>query len=191
MFTAISLAIAIGANTAIFSVIEGILLKPLSYPHSEQLIALWQKAPGVNVNNLNMSPSLYFTYSDENRTLQDLSIWTNAEVLLLNFSYRGIARMKPGVTIEQASADIARMIPMAPTKFAMNPGFSLKMFAEAALRDVIASVLGMIQHGTTHIGVATDPRNQVECGGKRQHSQPLAHRLACRKRCSPRQRMKP
>ena len=105
MFTAISLvtlAIAIGANTAIFSVIEGILLKPLPYPHSDQLIALWQKAPGVNVNNLNMSPSLYFTYSDENRTLQDLSIWTNAEVLLLNFSYRGIARMKPGVTIEQA-----------------------------------------------------------------------------------------
>ena len=80
MFTAISLvtlAIGIGANTAIFSVIEGVLLKPLPYPHSEQLVALWHTAPGVNIKDLNMAPSLYFTYSEESRVFQDVSMWTD------------------------------------------------------------------------------------------------------------------
>src|ERR1700685_3294760 len=78
MFTAISLltlAIGIGANAAIFSVIEGVLLKPLPYPHPEQLVALWHTAPGINVRNLNMAPSLYFIYSDQSRVFQDVSMW--------------------------------------------------------------------------------------------------------------------
>ena len=78
MFTAISLvtlAIGIGANTAIFSVIEGVLLKPLPYPRAGQLVALWHTAPGVNIKDLNMAPSLYFIYSDESRVFQDVSMW--------------------------------------------------------------------------------------------------------------------
>ena len=39
--TLITLAVAIGANTVIFSVVEGVLLKPLPYPHAEQLIGVW------------------------------------------------------------------------------------------------------------------------------------------------------
>ena len=80
MFTAISLltlGIGIGANTAIFSVIDGVLLKPLPYAHAGQLIALWHTAPGVNIKDLNMAPSLYFVYSDEGRVFQDVSMWTD------------------------------------------------------------------------------------------------------------------
>ena len=59
------LAIGIGASTAIFSVIDGVLLRPLPYPYSEQLVALRHTAPGINIPDLNMAASLYLTYSEE------------------------------------------------------------------------------------------------------------------------------
>ena len=55
--TLITLAVGIGANTVIFSVVEGVLLKPLPYPHPEQLIGVWHTAPGIDIKDLNMSPS--------------------------------------------------------------------------------------------------------------------------------------
>jgi len=76
----LTLAIGIGANTAVFSVINSILIKPLPYPQSDQLVSLWLNAPGaeglVNFQNgLRLSPSMYFTFSDHNRTFQSLGIW--------------------------------------------------------------------------------------------------------------------
>ena len=257
MFTAISLltlAIGIGANTAIFSVINGVLLKPLPYPKSEQLVALWQTAPGVNIKDLDMAPSLYFVYSDENRVFQDVSMWnggtssvtgvaepeevpvllvtnrflpildvqaqlgrrfaladddpkgtdtvmlsdgywksrfggdrsvlgrrilidgTAREVIgvlpasfqfmdrkfsllipmrfdrnkvhLGNFSYRGVGRLKPGVTLDQANADIGRMLPMVSQRFPPPDGYSTKMFDEVRigpnLRFLKADLIGDI-----------------------------------------------
>src|SRR6185295_1546892 len=74
--TVATLAIAIGANTAIFSVLDGVLLKPLPYAHPEELVGLWHTAPGVNIAELNSSPSLYFTYREDGRTFQDVGLWT-------------------------------------------------------------------------------------------------------------------
>ena len=45
--TLVTLAVGVGANTVVFSVVEGVLLKPLSHPHPEQLIGVWHKAPGI------------------------------------------------------------------------------------------------------------------------------------------------
>jgi hypothetical protein len=72
--TLVTLAVGIGANTAIFSVIEGVLLKPLPYPHPEGLVAVSLTAPGLNIKDLNPSPADYFIYREQNRTFQDIGL---------------------------------------------------------------------------------------------------------------------
>jgi putative ABC transport system permease protein len=243
LIVVLTLAIGIGANTAIFSVIDGILLKPLSYPHPEELVALDHSAPGVNIANAGMAPFLYYTYREQNRSFQDVGMWDggtvsvtglaepeqaailwvtdgvlpllkvqplmgrvfsrqddspgSAETVMLtfgywkarfggdtsvigrrilidgkatevigvlpekfrfldskaelmlpmqrdrnktylgNFSYRAVARLKPGVTLEQASADAGRMIPIALDAFPPFPGYNKGMFVEARLAPLV------------------------------------------------------
>jgi predicted permease len=83
VFTAVGLltmAIGIGANAAVFSVVNSVLLKPLNYPQAEELVSLHQNAPGAAgladfENGLFLSPSMYFTYAEQNRTFQSLGVW--------------------------------------------------------------------------------------------------------------------
>jgi predicted permease len=242
MFTAIAavtLALGIGATSAMFSVIDGVLLKPLPYPHPEELIDLHLTAPGVNFPDADPAPFLYFTYREQGRSFQSVGLYqwntqsvtgltepeeaeclnVTAEVLpilgvqpalgrgfsekdatpgspltmvltngwwqarfggdrsvigrrvmidgiprevigvmpesfrfldrdaafllplrfdraqesLGGFDYPGIARLKPGVTIEQASADVARMIPIALHSFPPQPGLTVKEFEDVRL----------------------------------------------------------
>ena len=78
MFTAVAvatLAIGIGANAAIFSVVQGVLLKPLPFPRPDELIAVDHAAPGVSLKNAGSAPFLYFTYRSDAHTLQDVALW--------------------------------------------------------------------------------------------------------------------
>jgi predicted permease len=78
MFTAvtvITLAAGIGGNTVVFSVLEGVLLKPLPYPRAEELVGVWHTAPGLQIADLNMSPSNYFIYREQGKTLQDIGMY--------------------------------------------------------------------------------------------------------------------
>ena len=76
----LTLALSIGANTAIFGVIDSILIKPLAYPHSEELVRIWHSAPGLPglPDGISCSASMYFTYGEENRTFQQFGLWNSA-----------------------------------------------------------------------------------------------------------------
>jgi predicted permease len=250
MFTAITLitlAIGVGANTVIFSVIEGVLLKPLPYPHSEQLIGVWHTAPGINIKDLNMAPSHYFIDREQNTTLQDIGAydgdafsvtgagkpehvrgldvtdgtlpllgvqpalgrlfsryddaapapatvilsyaywqqkfggassvigssitmdgksrqiigvlprgfhfldyedaalvipfqWDRSKTKLGGYSQRALARLKPGVTMEQASTDMARLLPITFRSFPAPEGFSPALFDKIRLAPNLRSL---------------------------------------------------
>jgi len=71
----LTLALGVGANTAIFSVVNAVLIKPLSYPDSHELVHLDHVAPGLNSGSVGISADLYSTYLDENRTFEHLGIW--------------------------------------------------------------------------------------------------------------------
>ncbi|HXE11146.1 MAG TPA: ABC transporter permease [Bryobacteraceae bacterium] len=250
-FTLVSiatLALGLGATTAIFSVVNGVLLKPLPYAHPEQLLSLWMTAPGVKIDDLNMAPSVYFTMADESRAFQAVSIWTSgttsitgngepeqvsalfashellpilgvkpelgrmfsaadddpkgARTVMLSdgywrshfgadhsvlgrrlliegntvsiigvlppsfqfmdrkadlliplrfdraktnlgvFSYLGIGRLKPGVTLKQADADLARMLPIVMRRFPPPTGYTVKMFEDARIAPNLKPLKG-------------------------------------------------
>jgi predicted permease len=253
--TLITLAVGVGANIAVFSVVEGVLLKPLPYPHPERLVGVWHTAPGLNLEDVNMAPSNYFIYREQGRAFEDIGIyqgdsvsvtgegnpeqvpgldvtdgvlpvlgvtpalgrWFNraddspsgpetamlsydywqsrfgsdpsivgktirvdgkarqiigvtakgfrfldweqpkiflplrlarSKVTLGQFSYEGVARLKPGVTMEAANADVARLWPIVLRSFPAPPGFSMDLFNKAKLgpnvrplsKDVIGDV---------------------------------------------------
>ena len=238
--TLITLAIGVGANTVIFSVVEGVLLKPLPYPHPEQLIGVWHTAPGIGLKVLNISPSIYFIDRERSTTLQDIGVydgdaldvtgagkpehvrgfdvtdgtlpilgvgpvlgrlftrkddspgapqtvllsygywqrkfggassvigqsitvdgkpreiigvlpsgfhfldqqdaalflpfqWDRSKTKLGNFSQSALARLKPGVTMAQASADMARLLPIVLRSFPAPEGFSASIFEKARI----------------------------------------------------------
>jgi predicted permease len=255
VITLITLAAGVGANIAVFSVVEGVLLKPLPYQHPESLVGVWHTAKGLNIDEINMAPSNYFIYREQNRVFEDVGIyqgdsvsvtgqgnpeqvqaldvtdgvlpilgltptlgrwfnrvddspagpdtvmlsydywqsrlggdrsivgktirvdgkarqvigvmpkefrfldWEQPELFLPlkldrskttlgQFSYEGVARLRPGVTMEAANADVARMWPIVLNSFPAPPGFSIDLFNKARLgpnirplsRDVIGDV---------------------------------------------------
>lgn len=76
----ITLAIAVGANTVIFSLVNGVLLKPLDYPNPDQLIAVDHSSQQLGLKKLGIAPWLYFVYREQNTTLEDIGAYDADEL---------------------------------------------------------------------------------------------------------------
>ncbi len=75
----LALALGIGANTAIFSVVYATLLAPLPYPHPQQLVMVWSKIQG---NRNGVAAGDFLDWARENKTFQQMSAWTGTSINL-------------------------------------------------------------------------------------------------------------
>jgi len=109
-FTAIAiltLALGIGANTALFSVVNGVLLNPLAYPKSGQLVAIYGKSPGFE-----RAPIAYLNFLDcqrDTQTFQSMALYRNQD-----YSYVGTGEAGERLTGYQISADFFRTLGVTP-----------------------------------------------------------------------------
>jgi putative ABC transport system permease protein len=81
-FTAVAvltLALGIGATTVIFSVLDGVVLKPLPYPHPEQLVSVEVTPLALDPSLRGMAPEDYFVFRDQSRTFQDIGIYAETD----------------------------------------------------------------------------------------------------------------
>src|SRR6266704_1077425 len=147
----LTLALGIGANTAVFSVVNSVLLKPLNYPKAEELVALHQIAPGAPgladfENGLLLSPSMYFTYAEHNRSFQSLGVWDTGTA-----SVTGLAEPEQVRTVEASDGVLealdvppavgrwftqADQIPSGPQRVMLSYGYWQRRFVDADF-DVI------------------------------------------------------
>src|SRR3984957_15479350 len=70
----LSLAIGIGANSAVFSVVDALMLRPLPYPQPERLAAIWLHSPGIGIYRDWPSPGQYIDIRNENHSFEEMSI---------------------------------------------------------------------------------------------------------------------
>jgi len=111
---ALTLALGIGANTAIFSVVNGVLLKPLPYDQPGQLVQLWEaRQPGRS--NGSVSPGAFTDWKEGNTTLEALSLINGAE---MNLAGEGQPETIRGLMVSASYLQILRLQP------ALGRGFS-------------------------------------------------------------------
>jgi predicted permease len=80
--TILTLALGIGANTAIFSIVNGVILRPLGYPKPEQLMYLTTQFPAFGFDQFWVSPPEYFEFREINQSFSAVGAFTTGEVNL-------------------------------------------------------------------------------------------------------------
>lgn len=152
----LKLAIGIGANSAIFSVINGILLKPLPYHDPDELIDLNHRAPGVNFPDANPAPFLYFTYREQGRLFQSIGLYASD-----SRSVRGLAEPEQAECLNVT----AEILPMLDVEPALGRWFSEKDDAPGSAPTMVLMQgwwqkrFGGVKNGTRALAAASIVRS--------------------------------
>lgn len=123
MFTAtalLMLSLGIGASTAVFSVVECVLLKPLPYSHPEELVALEHSAPGWNVKDVGISASVYFIYAEQSRAFQEIGLYfdgINSAGHWANVTGLGDPEHVPALNVNEGLLSVLRVTPLLGRAF--------------------------------------------------------------------------
>src|ERR1700753_2236372 len=101
----LSLAIGIGANTAIFTVVDPLLLHPLPYPQPERLANVWIHSPGIGIFRDWPSPGQYIDIQNENQSFELMALAQSRSVTLTGREQpERIAACRPQSTLLQMLA---------------------------------------------------------------------------------------
>ena len=112
-FTAVallSLALGIGANTAIFSLVNAVLLRPLPFPDPEQLVVVWEDASFVGFPRNTPAPGNYWDWKTQNQTFQDM-----AAIETRSFNITGTGEPER-VEAESVTANFFPLLGVSPAK---------------------------------------------------------------------------
>src|SRR5262245_12473691 len=126
----LTLALGIGSTSAIFTVLDCVLLRPLPYPDSERLVAVVHTAPGINLKYLKMAPSLYFTYLEESRVFERIALWNGNRATVTGLAE---AEEVPSLFVTHEFLDVLQVHP------AIGRGFTSADAEPGGSRRVILS----------------------------------------------------
>ncbi|MCB1034299.1 MAG: ABC transporter permease [Acidobacteria bacterium] len=76
----LTLAVGIGAAVAVFSVVHGVLLKPLPFEDADRLVSISHEASGLGMDRLPQAPALYFIYREQSEAFEDSGLWDDGTV---------------------------------------------------------------------------------------------------------------
>jgi putative ABC transport system permease protein len=72
--TTLTVALGIAAVTTTFSIVNGVLLRPLPHPDADRLVNVWSNAPGLNYDEFPVSPEIFYFYRAHNTVFEDMAI---------------------------------------------------------------------------------------------------------------------
>ena len=145
----LTLALGIGATTAIFSVVYGVSLKPLPFDEPGRLVAVYHHAPGFNTAVLPQSAATYFTYRDHARAFEDIGLWRPIQVSIIR---SGLPEPEQALTLTDGLLSLLRIrpflgslfrreddVPGAPNRVLLTYGYWQRAFG--ASTDVVSRPL--------------------------------------------------
>jgi predicted permease len=120
----LTLGLGIGATTAIFSVVYGVLLKPLPFPESDRVVSLLHTSPDGARNH---GPTTYFTYRTNQRVFEDIGAWDRDQVTITG---RDDAEQIDVLAVSSATLPLLRVRPLMGRLFTQeddSPGRPLRV----------------------------------------------------------------